>query len=78
MQAGLLWFDNDPTRSISAKAMDAAERFTQKFGVEPDVCFVNARSLSEGDMVIPFHEGKLRLSPASNILVNHFWVGVGG
>ncbi len=77
MQAGLLWFDNDPGRSVAAKATDAAERFTEKFGVAPDVCYVNARSLSEGDLVIPFHEGKLRLTPASNILVNHFWIGFG-
>jgi hypothetical protein len=29
------------------------------------------------DTVIPFHNGKLRLMPASNILVHHFWIGVG-
>ncbi len=78
MQAGLLWFDNDPGRSVAAKATDAAERFAEKFGVAPDVCYVNARSLGEGELVIPFHEGKLRLTPASNILVNHFWIGFGG
>jgi hypothetical protein len=78
MQAGLLWFDNDPGRSVAAKAMDAAERFTEKFGVAPDVCYVNSRALKEGDLVIPFHEGKLRLTPASNILVNHFWIGSAG
>ncbi len=77
MQAGLLWFDNDPARPVAAKATDAAERFTQKFGVQPDVCYVNAKSLKEGEVVIPFHEGKLRLTPASNILVNHFWIGSG-
>jgi hypothetical protein len=77
MQSGLLWFDNDPGRSITAKATDAAERFTEKFGVTPDVCYVSARTLKEGDLVIPFHEGKLRLTPANNILVNHFWIGLG-
>jgi hypothetical protein len=77
MQAGLLWFDNDPARPLTAKATDAAERFTQKFGVTPDVCYVNARSLKDGDVVIPFHEGKLRLTPAANILANHFWIGCG-
>jgi hypothetical protein len=77
MQAGLLWFDNDPARSLDSKATDAAERFTQKFGVAPNVCYVNVRALSGGDKVIPFHEGQLRLSPANNILVNHFWIGYG-
>lgn len=77
MQAGLLWFDSDPTRPLAAKATAAAERFTEKFGVLPDVCYVNPRSLKEEEVVIPFHEGKLRLTPASNILVNHFWIGCG-
>lgn len=78
MQAGLLWFDNDPTRPLSAKATAAAERFSEKFGVTPDVCYVSARLLKEGELVIPFREGQLRLAPASNILANHFWIGVGG
>ncbi len=77
MQAGLLWFDNDPGRSLAAKATAAAERFAEKFGIAPDVCYVSARTLKEGDVVIPFHEGKLRLTPAPNILVNHFWIGSG-
>ena len=78
MQAGLLWFDGDPSRSVAAKATAAAERFTEKFGVAPEVCYVNARMLREGELVIPFHEGQLRLSPANNVLVNHFWIGSGG
>jgi hypothetical protein len=77
VQAGLLWYDNDPARSVAAKATAAAERFAEKFGVAPDICYVNSRALSEGEQVIPFHEGKLRLTPASNILVNHFWIGFG-
>lgn len=78
MQAGLLWFDNDPARPLAAKATAAAERFTEKFGVAPDVCYVNSHSLQGQEMLIPFHEGRLRLTPASNILVNHFWIGCGG
>ena len=77
MQAGLLWFDNDPARPLAVKATAAAERFTEKFGVAPNVCYVNARSLKDGDLVIPFREGQLRLSPATNILTNHFWIGYG-
>lgn len=77
MQAGLLWFDNDPARTIAAKATAAAERFTEKFGVEPNVCYVSARAQKEDDVVIPFHQGQLHLRPATNILQNHFWIGYG-
>lgn len=78
MQAGLLWFDNEPGRSVASKAAAGAERFAEKFGVAPDVCYVNAGALAEGDLVIPFHDGLLRLLPANNILANHFWIGFGG
>jgi hypothetical protein len=78
MQAGLLWFDNEPTRTIAAKAAAAAERFEQKYGIAPDVCYVNVKALNEGEQSIPFHEGWLRLVPANNILMNHFWIGLMG
>jgi hypothetical protein len=78
MQAGLLWYDSDPARSLAAKATAAAERFTEKFGVIPDVCYVNERVLKGAEQTIPFHEGQLRLAPANNILVNHFWIGLAG
>ena len=77
MNAGLLWFDNDPSRTIAAKVVAAAERFTQKFGATPDVCYVNARSLT-ADLVIPFGEGQITVTPVKNILANHFWVGIAG
>ena len=78
MQAGLLWYDSEPGRTVAAKAAAAAERFEQKFGVVPDVCYVNARTLQEGEDSIPFHDGQLRLVPANNILINHFWIGLAG
>jgi hypothetical protein len=78
MQAGLLWYDSEPSRTIAVKAAAAAERFQEKFGITPDTCYVSAKALNEGELVIPFHEGKLRLIPASNILQHHFWIGLSG
>jgi hypothetical protein len=78
MQAGLLWYDSEPSRSVAAKAAAAAERFQEKFGVVPDVCYVSAKALKDGELVVPFHNGQLRLVPANNILVNHFWIGLAG
>jgi hypothetical protein len=78
MQAGLLWYDSEPNRTIAAKAAAAAERFQQKFGVVPDVCYVNDKALKDGELTVPFHDGQLRLVPANNILLHHFWIGLAG
>ncbi|HLF27197.1 MAG TPA: hypothetical protein VJG32_12750 [Anaerolineae bacterium] len=43
MREGLLWFDDDPRRRIDEKVQQAAARYRQKFGVTPDVCYVNPR-----------------------------------
>ena len=75
MQTGLLWFDNEPGRTLVVKATAAAERFQEKYGITPDVCYVSERSLKDGEVSIPFREGRLRLVPASNMLLNHFWIG---
>lgn len=78
MQAGLLWYDSEPSRTIAAKAAAAAERFQEKFGIIPDTCYVSSKLLKDGEEVIPFHDGKLRLVPANNILQHHFWIGLAG
>lgn len=75
MQTGLLWFDSEPSRSTVVKATAAAERYEEKYGVVPDVCYVNERSLQDGEVSIPFRQGRLRLVPARNMLANHFWIG---
>lgn len=75
MNTGLLWFDNDPSRTIAAKVTDAARCFAKKFDAPPSICYVSSRSVKD-DMVIPFDEGEIKIVPVSNILVNHFLVGV--
>jgi hypothetical protein len=77
VNAGLLWFDNDPARTIAAKVTDAAQRFVEKFGLTPSVCYVNRRAV-ESETVISFGEGEIKVAPVPNILVNHFWVGIEG
>jgi hypothetical protein len=75
MQTGLLWYDPEPDRTTVVKVTAAAVCFEEKFGLTPDTCYVNDRSLKDGELTIPFHEGKLRLVPANNVLVDHFWIG---
>jgi len=71
MKIGLLWFDNDRKRSLEDKISAGAERYFEKFGVQPNVCYVNPRAL-EGD---EGQIGDLRVCAAQNILRHHFWLG---
>lgn len=79
MQVGLLWFDNDPHRDMALKIEDAVRRYREKFGVTPNTCYVNPSAFDEG-MSDLGRAGKpmasLRVVPASNVLLHHFWVGV--
>ncbi len=79
MQVGLLWFDNDPQRSIAAKAVEAARRYREKFGAAPNTCYVNQAALSGAELIVPLQvpeNAALRLRPAPNILPHHFWIGI--
>ena len=46
MQEGMLWFDSDGSRSLAAKIEDAARRYREKFGRQPDTCYVNSATLA--------------------------------
>lgn len=53
IQEGLLWFDDNPTRSVGDKIERAVQRYQQKYGHDPDVCYVHESEiraqLKEGD-----------------------------
>lgn len=76
MRSGLLWFDNDPARSLTVKVTDAAQRYRERFGVAPDTCYVNRSALTSTDTTLVCQDMTLRLVPAANILAHHFLVGV--
>ena len=79
MQTGLLWFDDSPDRELNKKVEDAARRYWQKFGVSPDTCYVNLAALAGDELRLdlPAPQGRsLRVVPAANVLLHHFWVGV--
>lgn len=71
MREGLLWLDADKKRDITQKIIAAADHYRRKFGVVPDLCYVNA-----GQLERPLQVGRLRAVPAPYVLKHHFWVGV--
>ena len=46
MNNGMLWFDNDPSSTFSAKVVRAADYFWKKYGRIPDLCLVHPSMLS--------------------------------
>jgi hypothetical protein len=71
---GLLWFDDDPQRSLTEKVTRAAAHYQQRFGRRPTLCYVNPATL--GHAAEPAVAG-VQLAAGRTVLPNHFWIGVG-
>jgi len=70
MKSGLLWYDAS-TKDITAKIMQAALRYQQKFGIQPDTCFVNPNDAPPVVQV----QG-IQIKSKATIMPNHIWLGV--
>jgi hypothetical protein len=73
IQEGLLWFDDDPARAVGDKVRRAVQRYQQKYGHKPDVCYVNPKHLKPGD---PEQVEGVKILPAQTVLPFHFWLGM--
>jgi len=77
IQEGLLWFDDNPTRPVSDKIERAVQRYQQKYGHNPDVCYVHESEirtqLKEGE---PSLADGVKVLPAKSVLPHHFWLGM--
>ncbi len=70
MKSGLLWYDHS-SDDLRVKVLRAAQRYQQRFGEKPDVCYVNPQALPEGACEVE----TIRVRPLSRILKHHFWLG---
>ena len=41
MQIGLMWYDDDPRKTIEMKIEQAATRYREKYGHAPNACYVH-------------------------------------
>ena len=73
IQEGLLWFDDSPNRAVTDKIERAVQRYQQKYGHHPDVCYVHPVHLKEGEVSLA--EG-VKVLPAKSVLPHHFWLGI--
>jgi hypothetical protein len=76
MDVGLLWFDNDPRRGIEEKVLRAAAHYLQKYGHQPNICFVHPGMLAGNGRPPVLRAGEVEVRPGRAILPDHFWLGV--
>ena len=48
MDIGLMWYDRDPKTPFAVKVALAAERYRERFGVEPNLVLVHPSAVGEG------------------------------
>lgn len=68
VKSGWMWFDNDPKTSLEDKLQQASERYRQKFGQKPRLCYVNGSTLVESQPAV----GALQMCGAGNVLPGYF------
>lgn len=72
MKTGLLWYDDDPKRSLPDKVRLAVRYYREKHGHEPNVCYIHRAEWEDGVSMV---DGVvLRTTPY--ILAYHMWLGV--
>jgi hypothetical protein len=77
MKTGMLWFDDDPKRTLYDKISIAAKRFHEKYGKPADACYINPTT-ANGDTLtaIVANNHRLHIKQVNSIRPNHFWLGM--
>ena len=72
LRVGMLWFDDDPKRSLAVKVARAAEHYRQKYGQAPNICYVHESALEhEATLQIP-----IKIVAVHDVLRHHLWIGL--
>lgn len=74
VKSGWMWFDNDPKTSLDDKLRQASERYRQKFGQKPRLCYVNGSALADSQSA----GGALQMRSAGNVSPGYFLFVVEG
>ena len=72
MNAGMLWFDNDPKTALSAKIEKAVDYYRHKYGRNPNLCLIHPNALGKENL----ENGTITVRPYRPVLPGHLWIGV--
>jgi len=79
MNTGMLWFDNDPKTSLSAKIERAVEYYKKKYGRRPNLCLIHPRAV-ESSTASSKSDGSAQtgivVRPYRPVLPGHLWIGI--
>lgn len=77
MTSGLLWYDASAS-TLAQKVETAAKRYKEKYGVMPNLCFVNPvdreQDTARGETILVSREG-IVVRNKETIMPNHLWLG---
>ena len=76
MNTGMLWFDNDPKTSLTAKIARAADYYHKKYGHKPNLCLIHPTALDPSATPDGSAQGELVVRPYRPVLPGHLWIGV--
>lgn len=89
IDTGLLWYDDDPRRSLAQKLADASDRYRERLGFEPTTCQLNPVLIPAAPAAAavgaPVRRARariaepaiaLRLIPNQHLRPNYFFVGI--
>ena len=71
MKTGILWFCDGEEQSLSEKIGQAAHHYEAKYGIRPDLVFVNPSMLLGQAINVP----GIAIKSTNMILPNHLWLG---
>lgn len=72
MDFGMLWFDDDPKRSLDEKIAKAAHYYFLKYKIIPTACMVHPKALPDGETQLSV----IKVTSGNFVLPNHLWIGV--
>ena len=72
MQTGMLWFDDDPGRTLEDKVLKAAAYYQHKYHQRPNLCLVHPSALNGNGKTAEV--GGVEVSVGRSVLPDHFWL----
>lgn len=76
MTTGMLWFDNDKTRTFSEKVTRAKKYYEEKYQQTPNLCYVHVTQMPESKEDKPIVIEGMEIKTSPTVLLHHFWLGV--
>jgi phosphotransacetylase len=71
MVIGMLWFDNDPKKSLADKVLDAADYYRKKYRAVVNCCYVHPSMIQDGELQVD----NVVVKANKSVLPNHLWMG---